>query len=80
MFEEDVDHEETVDFSTGEVVEEKKQETDSKIENTQILDNAQDMLDDDKDSDILDDDDKQSDKGNRNYFDTRIFNLFSIQN
>ena len=80
MFEEDVDLEETVDFSTGEVVEEKKQETDSKIENTQILDNGQDMLDDDKDSDTLDDDDKQSDKGNRNYFDNRIFNLFSIQN
>ena len=59
MFEEDVDLEETVDFSTGEVVEEKKQETDSKIENTQILDNAQDMLDDDKDSDIFDNDDKQ---------------------
>ena len=80
MFDEDVDLEETVDFSTGEVVEEKKQETDSKIENTPILDNAQDMLDNDKDSDIFDDDDKQSDKGNRNYFDTRISNLFSIQN
>ena len=37
---------------------------DSKIENTQILDNAQDMLDEDKDSDIFDDDDKHSDKRN----------------
>ena len=40
IFADDADLEETVDFSTGEVVEEKKQETDSKIENTQILDNA----------------------------------------
>ncbi len=40
IFADDVDLEETVDFSSEEVVEEKKQETDSKIENTQILDNA----------------------------------------
>ncbi len=40
IFADDADLEETVDFTTGEVVEEKKQETDSKIENTQILDNA----------------------------------------
>ena len=39
MFADDADLEETVDFSTGEVVEQKKQETDSKIENTQIIDN-----------------------------------------
>ena len=68
IFADDSDLEETVDFSTGEVVEEKKYETDSKIGNAQILDNSLNMLDDDKDSDIFDDDDKHSDKRNQGLF------------
>ena len=49
MFADDVDLWDTFDFGTGEVVEVKKEETDSKVENTQILDNAlnSDMFDDD---------------------------------
>ena len=48
MFADDVDLWDTFDFGTGEVVEVKKEETDSKVENTQILDNAlnSDMFDD----------------------------------
>ena len=49
MFADDVDLGDTFDFSTGEVVEVKKEETNSTVDNTQILDNAlnSDMFDND---------------------------------
>ena len=52
MFADDVDLGDTFDFSTGEVVEVKKEETNSTVDITQILDNAlnSDMFDDDDES------------------------------
>jgi hypothetical protein len=49
MFADDVDLGDTSDFSTGEVVEVKKEETNSTVDITQILDNAlnSDMFDND---------------------------------